>query len=126
VIFDADVIIWHLRGNASATSFMEAEPTREVSVVSYMEVLGGVRDKKELLKVKAFLAEFNFRMLPVNESIGNRAALYIEEWCLRIDMSPDDALLAATAVEFGLPLATGNPKHFPPLAGLDVRPFRVV
>jgi len=125
MMFDSDILVWHLRGNTSATSAMEAEPAREISVVSYMEVLRGVRDKKELRDVKSFLAEFGFRVLPLSESIGQLAAAYVEKFYLRIRMSVPDALLAATAAEFGLPLATGNTKHFPPLDGLDIRPFRV-
>jgi len=125
MMFDSDILVWHLRGNTSATSAMEAERARDISVVSYMEVLRGVRDKRELRELKSFLAEFKFRVLPLSESIGNRAAVYLEEHCLRISMSVPDALLAATAVELSLPLATGNTKHFPPIDGLDIRPFRV-
>ena len=104
---------------------VEDTPAREIAVVSCMELLRGARDKKELRELKSFLSEFHFRVLPLSENIGRRAALYIEQFCLRIDMSISDALIAATAVEFGLPLATGNTKHFTPTDGLDIRPFRV-
>jgi hypothetical protein len=123
MVFDSDILVWHLRGYLRATSFMEAEAAREMSVVTYMELLRGVRDKEEFRKLKSFLAEFSFRMLPLSESIGHRAAIYMEQFSLKIAMSVPDALLAATAAEHGLPLATGNTKHFPPMDGLDLRPF---
>ena len=125
MMFDSDVLIWYLRRNPVAIRLVDETPSREIAVVSYMEVLRGVRDKKELRDLKSFLAEFHFRMLPLSENIGQRAAIYVEEFCLKIAMSVADALLAATAVEFGLPLATGNTKHFPPTDGLDIRPFRI-
>jgi predicted nucleic acid-binding protein len=124
VIFDADILIWYLRRAPAAIRLVDETPSREIAVVSYMEVVRGVRDKKEFRELKSFLAEFDFRMLPLSESIGHRAVAYMEEFSLKIDLSVPDALLAATAVECGIHLATGNTKHFPPMDGLDIRPFR--
>lgn len=125
MMFDSDILIWYLRRNPAAIRLVDETPSREIAIVSYMEVVRGVRDKREFRELKSFLAEFDFRMLPLSESIGNRAAIYMEQFSLRIDMSVPDALLAATAVEHALPLATGNTKHFPPIDGLDIHPFRV-
>ena len=124
MIFDADILIWHSRRNVVAVRLVDEIPSREIAVVSYMELVRGVRDKKEFRELKNFLAEFDFRMLPLSETIGQRAAMYMEQFSLKIAMSVPDALLAATAVECGIPLATGNTKHFPPMDGLDIRPFR--
>ncbi len=124
MIFDADILIWHSRRNPAAVRLVDETPSREIAVVSYMEVMRGVRDKKEFREFRSFLAEFGFRILPLTESIGQRASSYMEEYCLKIDMSVVDSLLAATAVECGIKLATGNTKHFPPMDGLEIYPFR--
>jgi predicted nucleic acid-binding protein len=60
----------------------------------------------------------------LTENIGHRASIYVEQYGLRTDLSVADALIAATAVENGLPLATCNRKHFGGIAGLELRVFR--
>lgn len=80
MIFDTDVIIWALRGNKRATNAMDRAESLEISVVSYMELLHGVRDKKDLRLTKSFLADLGFRVLPLSENIGHRASIYLEEY----------------------------------------------
>ena len=63
-------------------------------------------------------------MLPLTENIGHRAAIYMEEYGLKVAMCVADALLAATAVESQLVLCTGNRKHYGPIGELDFSVFR--
>ena len=62
-----------------------------------------------------FLEKFAFSVLPFNESIGKRAASYVKEYSLSHGIRAGDALIAATATEHKLILATANRKHFSPL-----------
>jgi predicted nucleic acid-binding protein len=124
MIFDTDVLIWALRGNVRAAGAVDAAEEREVSVVSYMELLQGARDKKEVKAIKGFLADVHFRMLPLTENIGHRASIYVEEYALSAGMGMADALLAATAVEAHATLLTGNDKHYRAIQELDLRSFR--
>ena len=124
MLFDTDVLIWVLRGNAKAASAVDRAAARAVSVVTYMELLQGARDKAEVRAVKAFLADLAFAMLPVTDNIGHRASIYMEEYGLSVGMGLADALIAATAVEAHLPLLTGNRKHYKPIKELDLKPFR--
>ena len=125
MLFDTDVLVWALRGKSNAAALMEADADCQASVVTYMELLQGARDKREARSIKLFLAETGVRILPLTENIGYRAAIYVEEYGLRMGLCVADALVAATAVEGRLTLCTGNQKHYRLIGDLDVKPFRV-
>ena len=124
MLFDTDVLIWVLRGNQAAAKVVEKSDRRRLSVVTYMELLQGSRNRREIKAIKSFLGDFAFQMLPLTENIGHRAAIYMEEYGLKAAMCMADALLAATAVESQLTLCTGNRKHFRPISELNLRVFR--
>ena len=83
MIFDTDVLIWAMRGNARAAAAIDKADSLALSVVSYMELLRGVRNRQELQATKAVLAELNFEILPLTENIGHRASIYLEEYALK-------------------------------------------
>lgn len=124
MIFDTDVVVWALRGKVTAAALMETDADRQVSVVTYMELFRGARDKREADNIKLFLAETGVRILPLTESIGHRACIYIEEYGLKAGLGLADALVAATAAEGRLTLCTANRKHYRLITDLDVRLFR--
>ena len=123
MLIDTDVLIWLLRGNEKAASLVDATGERHISVVTYMELLQGARNKQESRMIKGFLADFGFHMLPLTENIGHRASIYMEEYGLKAGMCMADALLAATAVENRLTLCTTNQKHYKSIRDLDVKVF---
>ena len=47
MLVDTDVLIWLLRGRSSAKAAIEACPSVELSAITYMELLQGVRSKAE-------------------------------------------------------------------------------
>lgn len=124
MLFDTDVLIWILRGNHRAAACIEKSENRAVAVLTLMELLQGAWDKREVQLIKDFLGEFGFRTVPLTENIGHRAVIYMEQHGLRSGLRMADALIAATAVENGLPLVTGNARHYRMLAGLDVVSFK--
>lgn len=124
MLFDTDVIIWTLRGNARAAAALDRADTLELSIISYMELLKGARDKHELRLIKAFLRDLGFAVLPLTENIGHRASIYIEEYGLKSGLGLADALIAATAAENDLTLCTGNAKDYRAVSELSVKTFR--
>jgi predicted nucleic acid-binding protein len=124
MLFDTDVLIWILRGNLRAARIVDAAAQRHLSVVNYLELLQGARDRREVKVIRDFIADLAFDLLPLTENVGHRAIVYMEQYGLRVAMSLADALVAATAVEAHLPLCTANRKHYKLIADLDIRSFR--
>lgn len=124
MLFDTDVIIWCLRGNAKAAKAIDSAPERVISIISYMELLQGVRDKREMKSLRSFLTDCGFTVLPVTENIGHRASIYMEEYCLKVQLGLADALIAATASENRLTLLTGNDKHYKVINDLSLTGFK--
>jgi predicted nucleic acid-binding protein len=124
MLFDTDVLIWVFRGNPRAAKLLETAEERSLSVISYMELLQGVRDGREAKAIRAFLADFGFSTVPLSENISHRASIYMEQFGLKTALGVADALLAATAVENRLTLCTANRKHYKPIAELPIKLFR--
>ncbi len=124
MLFDTDVLIWVLRGNAASARVIDKADIRHLSIVGYMELLQGARDRADLRAIKSLLSDLGFSILPLTENIGHRAAIYVEEYGLLHSLFMADALIAATAIENHLPLTTGNDKHFKPIRELEVERFR--
>jgi len=124
VIFDTDVLIWASRGNPNAARRIDLAPERALSIISLMELLQGARSKLESRRIRQSLRQLRFQTLPLSESIGGRAVALLDQYALAHGIQVADALIAATAVENGLTLCTGNLKHFRPIRGLSCVAFR--
>jgi predicted nucleic acid-binding protein len=124
VIFDTDILVWIQRGNEKAAALVDSEAERYLSILSYMELLQTASSKKQHTTVKEFLRLYGFQLLPLTENIGYRASIYIEEYSLSSGLRAGDAIVAATATEDNMVLATGNGKHFKPIKDLALKVFR--
>ncbi len=123
MLVDSDVLIWHLRGLPRATQRLDRLPRLTISAITYLELLQGMRNRAELLAVQRSLAMRNTERLPVTPMITERAIDLMERLSLSHGLGMGDALIAATALEQGLPLITGNIKHFSPIEGLTIDRF---
>ena len=124
MLFDTDVLIWFLRGNSRAAEAIQEEPERWISIVTYMELIQGVKNKQEARTIRGFLKEFGFELLALTENIGHRAAIYIEEYSLMSGLRMADALVAATATENRTALCTGDYGHYRALKDVEIVRFR--
>ena len=82
MLFDTDILIWIQRGNHRAAALVEREEERRLSVLTYMELLQGAKEKPQHEHILDFLHVFGFQILPLSENIGHRAAIYVEEYSL--------------------------------------------
>jgi predicted nucleic acid-binding protein len=124
MLFDTDVLIWIFRGNDRAAAIAEADSVRRLSVIGYMELLQGAADRREARRIKAFLKDCDFQLVPLTENIGHRASIYMEEFAASSGLRVADALIAATAAEIRVPLCTGDARHFKVIGDLELSVFR--
>ena len=109
VLVDSDVFIDHLRG---ATELKPGRHRLHYSVITRAELFAGATGTDLAAQLLA-----PFREIPVDRPIAERAGRIRREHGLRMP----DALIAATAIEHRLGLATRNTSDFAPVHGLRVR-----
>ena len=124
MVLDTDVMIWFLRGNEHALDTVMNVVPFSVSIVTYMELLQGMRNKQELESMKKAFKEMGVRIIPLTESISYRAADYVEKYALSNSMEMADALIAGTCVELNETLITANDKHYKVVDELPINVFR--
>ncbi|MBL7685688.1 MAG: type II toxin-antitoxin system VapC family toxin [Deltaproteobacteria bacterium] len=112
MIFDTDIFIWIQRGNTKAADLVDRCEDRYLSIQTYLELLQGAKNKQQHLVIQDFIKSYDFLVLPLSENIGHRSLIYIEEYALSSGLRAGDAIIAATAIENNMILATSNNKHF--------------
>ena len=80
--------------------------------------------KKELNELRKAFRLWKTNILYINEEISAKAMFYVERHFLSHSLQLADALIAATASVNGLPLLTGNDKHYKVIKELEIKPFR--
>ena len=124
MVIDTDVLIWYMKGNKNAYKTIEDLKNFYLSVVTYMELVQGMRDKNELNKLRRALHVWNSKILYISEEISVKAMFFVEQHYLSHSIQLADALIGATAISHGLPILTGNDKHYKILKDLKTKKFR--
>jgi len=124
MIFDTDVLIHIQRGHPKAAALFRAQDAFFISVQTYLELFQGALNKEHLQRTKLLLSEYEIEVLPLTRNIGHRAMMYIEQYNLSNGLSAGDALIAATAVENDMPLASANQKHYKAIKELKLELFK--
>lgn len=124
-LIDTDILIDAARGVQEAILFLNDQQTASgirISLISAMELIAGCRNRTELVSVQQSLQQMI--VLPVSASASQTAYHLMESFFLSHSLVIPDALIAATALEYGLTLYTKNVKHFQMIPALTViRPY---
>jgi predicted nucleic acid-binding protein len=123
ILIDTDVLIWYMRGNDKAFDAIENLNGFSISVVTYMELVQGMKNKKELNSLRQALHGWNTKLVYISEEISSKAMFFVEQHFLSHSIQLADALIGASAVTYGLPILTGNDKHYKVMGGLEVQKF---
>jgi len=124
MLVDTDVLIWYMRGNKNAFKAIEKISNFNISVITYMELVQGMRNKMELNALRKFLRDRNATIIYITEEISVKAMFYVEQYYLSQSVEIADAFICATAVAYGLPLLTANEKHYKPLKDVRIKIFK--
>ncbi len=109
VLVDTDVFIDHLRG---AKQIKPGRNRLHYSVITRAELFAGTSASDVITQLLE-----PFRELVVDRAVAERAGRIRQEARVRLP----DALIAATAVEHGMSLATRNRRDFDAVRGLRLR-----
>lgn len=123
MLIDSDVLVWLTRGHLGAAQRLQAVNPWRISVVTYIELAQGCRDKAELARLKKGLELHHTEVLPLTPAISEHAAKLVDALALSHGLRLADALIAATAVAHGLILLSANAKHFGAVEGLRLETF---
>ena len=124
MIIDTDVLIWYMKGNEKAHKAIENSEIFFISVVTYMELVQGMRNKNELNSLRKALHVWNSKILYISEEISIKAMFFVEQHYLTHSIQLADALIGATAIAYGLPILTGNERHYKILKDIQINKFR--
>jgi len=124
MVIDTDVLIWYMKGNEKAYKVIEKSNNIFISVVTYMELVQGMRNKNELNNLRRALHVWNLKILYISEEISIKAMFFVEQHYLSHSIQLADALIGATAIAYGQTILTGNDKHYKILKDIQIKKFR--
>lgn len=124
MLVDTDVLVWYMRGDEKANRVIRNLKGFSISVVTYMELVQGLRNKEELNILRNSLKRWKAGIIYINEEISAKAMFLVEQYYLSHSIQLADALIGATAVIYGLPLLTANTKHYKTIKNIIIKKFR--
>jgi tRNA(fMet)-specific endonuclease VapC len=112
VIFDTNILIEIYRGNIAVKEETERLQTDifYVSSITVAEFMVGAKDKADLIRIEKQLEKYT--AIPINAAITDIFINLFKTLTLSHRPGIADALIAATALYYNLPLYTHNKRHF--------------
>ncbi|WP_409029266.1 type II toxin-antitoxin system VapC family toxin [Gracilimonas sediminicola] len=121
MIVDTNIFIDFLKGNEDAVHFIQKNQPVSTSVVVVSELYSGVKTKAEMNELSSFLSFVN--KIDVTEAIARKAGLLRRKYHKSHGIKIPDAIIAATAEQQGVPIATLDKKHFSVLTNNLIIPY---
>lgn len=123
--FDADVLIWHLRGDAKAQRFFTKLSEKKeydfwTGAMQRSEIVCFMRPEEEK-KTYLFLAQF--KTAPIDQECIDLAGALFRKWNPSHGLDVNDAILAAQAIQTGGKIYCFNKKHYPMPEVIVEKPF---
>jgi predicted nucleic acid-binding protein len=120
---DTDVLIWEFRGDQKAKALVHDNIPFKISVVTYIELVQGMRNKTELAKFIKQLSRWHVETIQLDADISTRAMIFVEDYFLSHKMELADALIAATCIDSSEVLLTANDKHYRHIPTIQLKKF---
>ena len=118
-LVDTNVLVDFTRGSSAAADYLDSlADAWSISMITCLELLAGARTQHETTDLDLVLS--GYRAIPPNEEITRRAYYLTKTYARSHGLHTLDALIAATALEEGLTLATKSRKHFQMIGALSL------
>jgi predicted nucleic acid-binding protein len=118
-LVDTDVMVDLTRNNQAAIEYVDRLRGRwSISTITSLELIAGARNQRETAEIDLILSAYP--SVPPSEEIARRAYYLMKTYARSHGLRTFDSLIAATALEEGLTLATKNRKHFHMIGGLKL------
>jgi predicted nucleic acid-binding protein len=113
LLVDTDILIDFSRGMSATAQYLDQTSqttTLAISCITHMELIVGCVDKQALRTIERFVTRF--QILPLTPEISQKAIELLRQYKLSHNLLIPDALIASTALAFGIPLGTRNQRDF--------------
>ena len=104
-VFDTNILVDYLKGVRAAKEELEKYRVRQISIITFIEVMVGAKNAEEESAIRGFLA--TFEVLELSAEIAQEAISLRKELRLKIP----DAIVYATARTQGCILVSRNSKE---------------
>ncbi|MGB3188181.1 MAG: type II toxin-antitoxin system VapC family toxin [Limnoraphis sp.] len=124
ILIDTDILIDVARSVNTAIERLNLETQTAspiITIITQMELMVGCRNKTELQHLQRFLQRYE--VIPVDETISNKAKQLLEEYYLSHGLLIPDAFIAATALVREIPLLSKNQRDYRFISQLNLLPY---
>ena len=118
-IIDTSVLVDYLRGLPLAIEFLDSIKLPHISIITWMEIIQGSRNKRDI-KINSFFLS-NFKVIKIDKQISNLTMDLMKKYKLKYNLLILDAFIAATAVNQNKKLITRNIKDFKFIKRLKIK-----
>lgn len=129
-LLDTDILSFYFKGDSKVVekvkTYLKAYDQINISIVTYYEIIGGLKFKKAQAQRKEF-EEFvkNNNIVSITEESAQVAGdIYAELRAKRITIGTSDILIAGIAIENDLILVTNNEKNFEIISKLKIQNWK--
>ena len=110
-LIDSDILVDFTRGAAGTVDYLQSlGPACRISAITAFELIAGARSQREVADLDILISIYE--QIPPNEGVMRRAYYLMKTHAKSAGLHTLDAVIAATALDEGLTLATRNRKHF--------------
>jgi tRNA(fMet)-specific endonuclease VapC len=129
-LVDTDILSFYFKGDSKVfdkfNDYLKEFDVINVSIITYYEILGGLKFKKADRQIKEF-EEFvsNNTIIHISEQSAKLSGdIYADLRQKGITIGTSDILIAGIAIENELTLVTNNERHYESIKGLKIENWK--
>ncbi len=129
-LVDTDILSFYFKGDSKVVDkfndYLKEFDVINVSIITYYEILGGLKFKKAERQIKEF-EEFvsNNTIIHISEQSAKLSGdIYADLRQKGITIGTSDILIAGIAIENELTLVTNNERHYESIKGLKIENWK--